>query len=79
MAAASVEEAEESYYQGILEQLFSYEDYLKFIDLYTKIQEAQQEKAEEEEEKQQEQSDSYRAYQDLSYNPVAMNLLGDGF
>ncbi|EOT27113.1 hypothetical protein C805_01220 [Eubacterium sp. 14-2] len=79
VAAASVEEAEESYYQGILEQLFSYEDYLKFIDLYTKIQEAQQEKAEEEEEKQQEQSDSYRAYQDLSYNPVAMNLLGGGF
>jgi len=37
------------------------------------------EKAEEEEEKQQEQSDSYRAYQDLSYNPVAMNLLGGGF
>lgn len=80
VAAASVEEAEESYYQSILEQLFSYEDYLKFIDLYTKIQEAQQEKAEEEEQKQQqEQNDSWRAYQDLSYNPVAMNLLGGGF
>lgn len=80
VAAASVEEAEESYYQSILEQLFSHEDYLKFIDLYTKIQEAQQEKAEEEEQKQQqEQNDSWRAYQDLSYNPVAMNLLGGGF
>ena len=45
-----------------------------------KIQEAQQEKAEEEEQKQQqEQNDSWRAYQDLSYNPVAMNLLGGGF
>ncbi len=77
--AATVEEAEESYYQSILEQLFSYEDYLKFIELYTKIQEAQQEKEQEEARKQQEeQSDSYRAYQDLKYSPVAMNLLGGG-
>lgn len=76
VAAASVEEVEDSYYQGILEQLFSYEDYLRFIELYTKIQEAQQEKAEEEEQKQQEQSDSYRAYQDFSFNPIAVNLFG---
>lgn len=74
--AATVEEATESYYQSILEQLFSYEDYLKFIDLYTKIQESQQEKEKEEAQKQEEQSDSYRAYQDFSYSPVAMNLLG---
>ena len=76
--AATVEEAEESYYQSILEQLFSYEDYLKFIELYTKIQEAQQEKEQEEAQKQEGESDSYRAYQDLKFNPVAMNLLGGG-
>lgn len=76
--AATVEEAEESYYQSILEQLFSYEDYLKFIELYTKIQEAQQEKEQEEAKKQEGESDSYRAYQDLKFNPVAMNLLGGG-
>ena len=74
--AATVEEATEKYYQSILEQLFSYEDYLKFIDMYTKIQESQQEKEKEEAQKQEEQSDSYRAYQDFSYSPIAMNLLG---
>lgn len=68
---------EDSYYQNILEQLFSYEDYLQFIDLYTKIQEAQQEKVKEEQEKQeQEQQDSYYAYQELRYSPAVMNLLG---
>ena len=46
--AATVKEATEKYYQSILEQLFSYEDYLKFIDMYTKIQESQQEKEKEE-------------------------------
>lgn len=76
LAAATVEEAEESYYESILEQLFSYEDYLKFIDLYTKIQEAQQKQEEEERQQQEEQSDSYRAYQDMKFSPAAMSLLG---
>lgn len=76
LTAATVEEAEESYYESILEQLFSYEDYLRFIDLYTKIQEAQQEKEEEERKQQEEQSDSYRAYQDLKFSPSAISLLG---
>ena len=43
-----------------------------------KIQEAQQEKEQEEAQKQEGESDSYRAYQDLKFNPVAMNLLGGG-
>ncbi len=76
LAAATVEEAEESYYESILEQIFSYEDYLKFIDLYTKIQEAQQKQEEEERQQQEEQSDSYRAYQDMKFSPAAMSLLG---
>lgn len=77
VAAASVQEVEDSYYQSILEQLFSYEDYLNFIDMYTKIQEAQQKQAEEDQEKQEEkQSDSFLAYQELKYSPVAMNLFG---
>ena len=74
--AASVEEAEEKYYESILEQLFSYEDYLRFIELYTKMLEVQQEKEEQQRQQQEEQSDSYRAYQDLKYSPVAVNLLG---
>lgn len=76
VAAASVEEAEESYYQDILDQLFSYEDYLRFIELYTKVQEAQQEKEEEERKQQENQSDSYYAYQEIKYSPAVMNLLG---
>ena len=76
VAAATVEEAEESYYENILEQLFSYEDYLRFIDLYTKILEAQQKEEEQERQQQEEQSDSYRAYQDLKFSPSAISLLG---
>ena len=75
---ASVQEVEDSYYQSILDQLFSYEDYLQFIDLYSKIQEAQQEQLKEEQEKQEQekQDDSYYAYQEMRYSPAVMNLLG---
>ena len=71
MVAASLEEAEEKYFHDILEQLFSYEDYLHFIDLYTKVQEAQEEKEEKEQ-----KSDSYYAYQGFKYSPVSLNLTG---
>ena len=71
--AASVEEAEDNYYHDILEQLFSYEDYLRFIELYTKMQEAQAEKEEDEKEQ---KSDSYYAYQGFKYNPISLNLTG---
>ncbi len=73
---ASVQEVEDNYYQSILEQLFSYEDYLQFIDLYSKIQEAQQEQLKEEQEKQEKQDGSYYAYQEMRYSPAVMNLLG---
>ena len=54
-----------------------FRSYLKFIELYTKMLEVQQEKEEQQQQQQQEeQSDSYRAYQDLKYSPVAVNLLG---
>ncbi|MCI8485139.1 MAG: lytic transglycosylase domain-containing protein [Lachnospiraceae bacterium] len=76
VAAASVEEAEENYYQDILDQLFSYEDYLRFIEMYTKMQEAQQEKEEKEQEQQKDQSDSIYTYQEIKYSPAVMNLLG---
>lgn len=76
VAAASVEEAEDNYFQEILEQLFSYEEYLHFIDLYTKIQEAEQERAEKEKQQGEQRSDSYFAYQELRYSPASINLLG---
>lgn len=74
--AASLEEAEDNLYQDILNQIFSYEDYLRFIDLYTQLQEAQQEKEKEEQEQQKEKSDSYYTYQTIRYSPAVMNLLG---
>ena len=77
MAAASVQEVEDTYYQSILEQLFSYEDYLKFIDMYIKLQQTEQEEVKAEQEKEEDkQNDSYHAYQGLRYTPVVMNLLG---
>ncbi len=76
-SGAPVQKKEESYYQNILEQLFSYEDYLEFIDMYTKIQDTQKEALKEEQEKQESDTkDSYYAYQELKYSPVVMNLLG---
>jgi membrane-bound lytic murein transglycosylase MltF len=77
ISAASVQEVEDSYYQSILEQLFSYEEYLKFIDMYMKLQESQQEEIKEEQKQGEEQKDgSYYAYQQLHYTPAVMNLLG---
>lgn len=77
VVAASVQEAEDTYYQSILEQLFSYEEYLRFIDLYMKLQEAEQQEVKEEQEKQADkENDSYYAYQELRYTPAVMNLLG---
>lgn len=73
--AASVEEAEDNYYRDILEQLFSYEDYLKFVDMYTKLQEAQREKEEEQQEEQKNQSDSFYSYQEIKYNPAVIGIM----
>ena len=71
--AASVEEAEDNYFHDILEQLFSYEDYLRFIDLYTKMQEAEEDKKNDEKEQ---KSDSYLAYQGFKYSQISINLTG---
>lgn len=75
VAAASVEEAEDNYYKEILNQLFSYEDYLHFIDLYTKLQEAQREKELEQQEEQKNQSDSFYSYQEIKYNPAVLGIM----
>lgn len=72
--AASLEEAEEGYYHDILERLFSYEDYLKFVDLYMKVQEAQEDKEKKEDQEQEQKSESYDAYKRLQYNPAVINL-----
>lgn len=75
LAAASVEEAEDNYFKGALEQLFSYEDYLRFIELYTKVQESQREKEQEEAKKQAGSSDSYYSYQEIKYNPAVLGII----
>lgn len=75
VAAASVEEAEDNYFKDTLNQLFSYDDYLRFIDLYTKVQQEQKEKEKEEEEKQPGISDSYYSYQEIKYNPAVLGII----
>ena len=73
--AASVEEAEDNYFKDVLNQLFSYEDYLRFVDLYTKVQAAQREKEKEEQAKQPETRDSYYSYQEIKYNPAVLGII----
>lgn len=75
LAAASVEEAEDNYFKGALNQLFSYEDYLRFVELYTKVQESQREQEEEEAKKQAGISDSYYSYQEIKYNPAVLGII----
>lgn len=75
LAAASVEEAEDNYFKDILEQLFSYDDYLRFVEMYTKLQESEREKEQKEEEKQVNTSDSYYSYQEIKYNPAVLGII----
>lgn len=75
LAAASVEEAEDNYFKDVLNQLFSYEDYLRFVEMYTKVQESQREKEQEEEKKQAGISDSYYSYQEIKYNPAVLGII----
>lgn len=75
VTAATVEEAEDNYFKDALNQLFSYDDYLRFIDLYTKVQQEQQEKEKEQEEKQPGISDSYYSYQEIKYNPAVLGII----
>ncbi|MEG1946682.1 MAG: lytic transglycosylase domain-containing protein [Lachnospiraceae bacterium] len=74
VSAASAEAVQDGYIQNILDQLFSYEDYLRFIDLYTKISESQKEENKQKEQEKQQQ-DTGRFYQGIKYNPAVMNLL----
>ena len=73
ISSSSVEEVHNNYLQKILEQIFSYEDYLKFIELYTKRQE--EEREQEENAKEQQKKETQFACQYTSYHPVKMNLL----
>lgn len=75
LAAASVEEAEENYFKGALNQLFSYDDYLRFIELYTKVQTEQKEKEQEEEKMQVNAPDSYYSYREIKYNPAVLGII----
>jgi len=71
-----VEEKEQTYMQNILDQIFSYDDYLRFLDLYMKVQELEQSKASnKDDESKEQQNDSYYSYQEIKYNPTVLNLL----
>ena len=56
--------------------LFSYNDYMKFIELYLRLVALRNEKAEEENEKQ--EQDAYRAYQNSQSSPAARSLFSTG-
>lgn len=75
VAAASVEEAESHYYNDLMEKLFSYDDYLRFIDIYMKLQAAEREKEQEQQEEKMQQSDSFYSYQEIKYNPAVLGII----
>lgn len=78
-AAADVEAIPEDYYRQVLDELFSYEDYLHFLDLYIKLQELQRSQNQKEQDEaakeQDKKADSFYSYQEIRYNPAVMNLI----
>ncbi len=69
---------EDTRLQDVLDQLFSYEDYLKFIKLYVdQLVSVSESNAKNETDEQTTDSSNY-AYQNIHYNPAVMNLLTQG-
>lgn len=68
--------ATDTYYETILDEIFSYDDYLKFLEMYLEAENAQQlqEKKKQEE---MEQSKSHYSFQEIKYNPAVLHLMGD--
>lgn len=69
------EEKEESYFESVMNEIFSYEDYLKFLDRYLAMRSLQEEQEQEELEQQNASSQLQLAYQGIRYTPVVMQLL----
>lgn len=76
-AVFELEEKEERFTQNILDQIFSYEDYLRFLDLYLKVQDLEQHKQTKKEEQAAPLQDpvAYYSYREIKYNPTVLNLL----
>ncbi len=75
-AAAPVpaqEEKEESYFESVMNEIFSYDDYLKFLEQYLDMRSLQEER--DKEELEQENAGSSMAYQGIRYTPAVMQLL----
>lgn len=68
-------EAAETPTESVIDQLFSYDDYLDFLELYSKVQTVQDEQKKEDEEKKKEDTSSSFSYQDIKYNPAIINLI----
>lgn len=64
----------DSHYENSLNELFSYDDYMRFLELYMKIQDSQNEEEKEAQENT-EKKDSYYSYQEIKYNPAVLNLM----
>lgn len=76
-ASGAGEAHDDAYYQSVLDEIFSYSDYMRFLELYLDMQSLQQEQARKEEERQQESNSNTSgfSYQEIRYNPAVMNLL----
>lgn len=66
------EEKEQSYFESVMNEIFSYEDYLKFLERYLDMRSLQEEQ---EKELEQEKAESLQAYQEIRYTPAIMQLL----
>lgn len=67
------EEKEESYFESVMDEIFSYEDYLTFLARYLDMRSIQEEQ--ERKELEQKNADSMLAYQGIRYSPAIMQLL----
>ncbi|GHU40140.1 hypothetical protein FACS1894111_00280 [Clostridia bacterium] len=71
-AATPIPTIEKDAYDTLVDKLFSYDDYLKFLDLYLKSQELEKNKAQKE---QNNEDEKKLAYQDIKYSPTVLNLI----
>ena len=70
-AATPIPTVEKDAYETLVDKLFSYDDYLRFLDLYLKSQEMEKNKVQKEEA----ESGKKLAYQDIKYSPTVLNLI----
>lgn len=69
---------EDSYYENVLARIFSYQDYIDFLEIYLNTRSREEEEAKAKERQEQQEDKTRYAYQEIRYNPVVLSLLGSG-